>query len=89
MGADGSSLPVLTSGPAKAVPQDAKPRSPSCINLLDVDPHTPVGYKNLGLITAAVSPTTLHPHRPAEMFLEQAQRLERRLQTWVKNLPCL
>jgi hypothetical protein len=63
------------------------PRSPSCIGLLEADAMEgggacPDGYTRLGSISAVVSPTTLHPDDPATMFLEQAQKLDRRLRRY-------
>lgn len=59
------------------------PRSPSTIGLLEAEDAVPDGYKSLGSISAVVSPTTLHADDPAAMFLEQAQKLDRRLRRCV------
>ena len=62
---------------------DAIPRSPSGISLLDLASpalKTANGYKNVASIFAAVSPTCDMDIDPARMYLEQAKKLERRLQ---------
>ena len=72
-------------------PSDLIPPSPSCIHLLDLASpalKTANGYKNIGSINAEVSPTvpvggSVDQLDPVKMYLEQAKKLERRLQAWV------
>lgn len=65
--------------------ESATLRSPSCIHVMDLEsPRTPAGYRNLGHVSAAVSPVVSEmQHDPALLYLQQAQKLERRLQVYV------
>lgn len=73
----------LASSEIRTTSSSCQPRSPSCINVLDLEmPDTPSGYQSMGQITAAVSPTSFNVNcDPATVYFEQAKRLERRLQS--------
>lgn len=74
----------LLQSPGPIMVADAIPRSPSTINLLDLATpalQTANGFKSIASISACVSPTSTGSDDPAAMYMQQAKKLERRLQS--------
>lgn len=62
------------------------PASPSIIRILELDDSdgfdaSSFGYTTVCSVSAIASPTTGDPTNPAAMFMQQAKKLERRLQS--------